>query len=284
MTEADFNKLYSKIKIVQKRQSKEAFRIVDNCLGAFSVVYIFAGKGYFSCNGNKRLLSANTLVYYPPSSVVDIHPTKDLSLKYYIINFNAALLDIGFDSNLVKFNHTVTTPQFNFPFFKKIDSPPIQKELLEKFDKLHRIYISNNSSRKKIFYESQYLNDFLKYIHAICNSYTPNKSKEVVDICIGYIHTHFNEDITLKLLSELCGISPSYLTRLFKSYIGLSPIDYLINTRISNSKELIENGISFSEVAVKCGFSDVYHFSNTFKKREGVAPSTYKKSLDNGIN
>ena len=55
-----------------------------------------------------------------------------------------------------------------------------------------------------------------------------------------YINTHFQEDITLELLSEKAFMNKFYLVHAFKQYKGMSPINYLIHLRIKAAKELLE--------------------------------------------
>ena len=74
-------------------------------------------------------------------------------------------------------------------------------------------------------------------------------------------------------------LSPFYISRIFKSEIGDTPIHYLINIRLERAKELLESGLaeSVQEVAAQVGYDDVYHFSKLFKKRYGFPPSQAKK-------
>ena len=74
-------------------------------------------------------------------------------------------------------------------------------------------------------------------------------------------------------------LSPFYISRIFKSEIGDTPIHYLINIRLDRAKELLESGFagSVQEVAAQVGYDDVYHFSKLFKKRYGIPPSQARK-------
>ena len=75
-------------------------------------------------------------------------------------------------------------------------------------------------------------------------------------------------------------LSPEYLSRLFKSEFGESPMSYLIKLRLEKAKELLVEKPEYSvvDVAKSVGYDDVYYFSKLFKKYCGVSPSHYRNS------
>jgi len=100
----------------------------------------------------------------------------------------------------------------------------------------------------------------------------------VSDILISY---NYSEKISLDQIAENMYLSPFYISRIFKSETGDTPIRHLINIRLEKAKELLENGFdgSIQEVAAKVGYDDVYHFSKLFKKRFGMPPSKIRRLL-----
>lgn len=103
--------------------------------------------------------------------------------------------------------------------------------------------------------------------------------KYVVEQIVSYFDDHYAEKISLDQIAENMYLSPYYISRIFKSEIGDTPIHYLINIRLKKAKELLESGWSGSvqEAAQRVGYDDVYHFSKLFKKRYGAPPSQVKK-------
>ena len=103
--------------------------------------------------------------------------------------------------------------------------------------------------------------------------------KYVVEQVIQYFEDHYAEKISLDGIAENMYLSPFYISRIFKSEIGDTPIHYLINIRLERAKELLESGLaeSVQEVAAQVGYDDVYHFSKLFKKRYGFPPSQARK-------
>jgi AraC-like DNA-binding protein len=94
---------------------------------------------------------------------------------------------------------------------------------------------------------------------------------------VEYIKENYQKECTLDELSEIAGISRYYLIRIFKHYMGKTPYDYLLDIRIENAKLLLAKGnASITDICHECGFNNMSHFIRTFKKKNGITPSTYK--------
>lgn len=108
---------------------------------------------------------------------------------------------------------------------------------------------------------------------------TVRKNGVVVQI-LNYFEAHYNEKVSLEQIAENMYVSPFYISKIFKSETGDTPIRHLINIRLERAKEIIEGDRqrSIKEIAADVGYDDVYHFSKLFKKKYGVAPSKLKKA------
>lgn len=94
-----------------------------------------------------------------------------------------------------------------------------------------------------------------------------------------YIERHYGEHIIVNDLAKLVNMSVSNFNRLFKRETKLTPIEYLIETRIEKSKQLLRRKeISITEIAARCGFSSSAHFSSSFSKVLKVTPSEFRKA------
>ena len=87
-----------------------------------------------------------------------------------------------------------------------------------------------------------------------------------------------NSDKTLNEIAQICGVSEGYFRKLFREYSGENPIEFRQKHRIEKAKQLLLlDTHSISEIAEELNFSDIYHFSKTFKKLTGVSPQKYAK-------
>ncbi len=102
--------------------------------------------------------------------------------------------------------------------------------------------------------------------------------KNVVEQVLTYFEDHYSEKISLDQIAENMYLSPFYISKIFKSETGDTPINHLIHIRLKKARELLAAGGSIQEVAAEVGYDDAYHFSKLFKKYYGVAPSIVKKT------
>lgn len=99
--------------------------------------------------------------------------------------------------------------------------------------------------------------------------------------CFKYIDRCYGQTITLGELARLCGVSEEHFCRLFKSYTGMRPFDYITKLRIQRAKELLvrSRGMKIGEIAAKTGFGSNSYFSMVFKRGEGCTPEEYRHRI-----
>ena len=87
-----------------------------------------------------------------------------------------------------------------------------------------------------------------------------------------------NSNKSLDEIAKICGVSEGYFRKLFREYSGETPMMFRQKHRIEKAKQLLLlDTHSISEIAEMLHFSDVFHFSKTFKKITGVSPQKYAK-------
>lgn len=90
--------------------------------------------------------------------------------------------------------------------------------------------------------------------------------------------SYADPDLTLDFICDRLGISASYLGQLFKKYRDITFVKFLTGVRIDKAKDLLSTtGDRVVEVALQCGYKDVYYFSHSFKKITGVSPKKYRE-------
>ncbi|MGZ8552326.1 MAG: helix-turn-helix domain-containing protein [Chitinophagaceae bacterium] len=84
---------------------------------------------------------------------------------------------------------------------------------------------------------------------------------------------------TVEEMAAVVGMGTTLFNEKVKSYSGFSPINYLINIRISEAIKLLKKKeISLTDIALDIGFYSSQHFSTTFKKLTGYTPSEFRKN------
>lgn len=95
-----------------------------------------------------------------------------------------------------------------------------------------------------------------------------------------YIAAHCEHNLTLAQLASLIPISVSHLQRLFKQATGQSFTEYIQNSRIEKSCELLQRtSLAIRDIAAQVGYKDLKFFHALFKKKTGTTPYRYRQSV-----
>ncbi|MBI4977579.1 MAG: AraC family transcriptional regulator [Spirochaetes bacterium] len=86
-----------------------------------------------------------------------------------------------------------------------------------------------------------------------------------------------NPDFRLRKALASFGCSTSFMHAHFKKVTGVSPLQYLIDLRIRDSKAMLSiPKLTLRTVARQVGFRDPYHFSRAFKQKTGMSPADFR--------
>lgn len=85
--------------------------------------------------------------------------------------------------------------------------------------------------------------------------------------------------LALEDLAAVAGLSKYHFVRCFKKATGLTPLQYHMQLRLSESRRLLRNGVHPGEVAETVGFYDQSHFITAFRRVMGVTPNTYWRAF-----
>ena len=106
------------------------------------------------------------------------------------------------------------------------------------------------------------------------------KTDSVVEHAKQYIREHFNGELSLEEMAREVGISPYYLSKLFKETEGIGYIEYTTKLRMDYAKEqLSATDRSIKEICRDAGYQDPNYFSRIFKKWTGMTPTEYRGGM-----
>ncbi|MEM7301807.1 MAG: AraC family transcriptional regulator [Pseudomonadota bacterium] len=96
---------------------------------------------------------------------------------------------------------------------------------------------------------------------------------------VDYIHDHLGDDLTLKSMADLAGMSGYHFSRAFKSATGKSPLQYVIAERIALSQVLLTTSdLTVAEICFRTGYNDLSRFGQHFKRITASTPAEYRKN------
>ena len=93
---------------------------------------------------------------------------------------------------------------------------------------------------------------------------------------IEYMEGHHAQIAGAEEIALHCGVSTTYLSRLFQSFLSCTTTQYLNRLRISHAKSLLLSGLSATEACYGAGFNCYTYFITKFKEETGITPAKYK--------
>lgn len=211
-------------------------------------------KIYLFDDGTKITVMPKEIIYLPKHSSYEVFAADEGDC--YAINF-----DISKEKSFAPFSFKIKNEASVLKHFKGSKSIWEQKRqgyAMKCKTELYQIICTM---------QQQYFSEYLS-----------NDKLEIIKPGIEYIHQEYTKQhISIEALSAMCGITPEYFRKIFKTYYGTSPVKYINELKISHAKELLASGMySVTEAAIQSGYNDISFFSREFKKNTDVAPKDYR--------
>lgn len=236
--------------------------------------YIADGHVFYTCCGKTTRIEANTLVYLPPESILEVEEGGE-NVVLFFINFEVGNLALRqqFNDFMSK-----TFPQYHV------------------HDKNNRIrsffnFMFDEGSKKEIGYcmsiQGVFYNIIISMIRLSFFFHNTDKEIERVTGSIGYfnqaihyINQNINKNIKISDIASAIGISEIYLYKIFVKHAKKSPQQLLLAYRIQLAKNYLRNpSLSIKAISNELGFSNPNHFSTLFKKSIGMSPKEYRLTI-----
>ncbi len=213
--------------------------------GYYLIHYICDGKGYIYNESGKHTAKKGDIFIIKPGERVTYRASKKEPWHYIWIGFTGERA-----KKLDKITETVI-PYYRNSFY---DIPDCERYVNTREEFL---------AGKAFEIMSELFND---------EKAKPNYIRQVTD----YISANYMNNISIENISDALGLDRRYLSRIFKAKMGKGLQEYLIDTRINYSKQLLKEDYAVKEVASMVGYNDEFNFSKMFKKKTGVSPREYK--------
>ena len=229
---------------------RTAFEIEKGYQPISSIFYIIEGSFEIKINDMWQTAKKGDVIYLPKNLYFERRITKTLNFYYIRFSGDEEYYSSGGFLNVKNFSYFEFTLQY----------------LIQESDSNSEVHKAKN-----ILLESIFCQNIIEKTH----KKTADKNLQK---CVEYITSNISENIKLEQLCVLSGYSKTVLIDKFKRQYKMTPIGFLIKTRIDAAKDLLlDFELSIGEVAEKCGFNCPYYFSNTFKKHCEESPLQYRK-------
>ncbi|MBP3360440.1 MAG: helix-turn-helix transcriptional regulator [Clostridia bacterium] len=122
------------------------------------------------------------------------------------------------------------------------------------------------------------INDILSVLCNGANDIKDSAQNIIVRHVIEYIDANYQDiSLSVAMLAENNGITPNYLSKIFKDVTGERLLYYIHNIRLNKAKEILlnERSLTVEQIANRVGYSNTATFNRTFLKFEGVSPTKW---------
>ena len=109
------------------------------------------------------------------------------------------------------------------------------------------------------------------------SAYDPDPKAEALKSVLSYIDENYGNKIYIKDLASLMNLNEQYFSRFFKKTLGRTCVDYINDVRIRHAMKMLRTtDAPVLDIAYSCGFGNIGHFIQTFKKATGKKPLEYR--------
>jgi len=244
---------------------------------------VLEGNGTETINGKTHSLHPGTFTFVSPYQIHDIRAYKGQPLTLYNCNFDLELIidpsqkDLGLTHLLYNGMDAENRPSFIqleqdvFLSFKRILDSIYQEYQSEKNWK--NILIKVRIIELLIYF------DRLRQEQNTLAEIPIKQANGMIWPIVHYIHSHFDEEITLSRLSDQFKVSMSYLSEQFKQQVGLNFINFLHEIRIRHACSLLlSTDMSVTDIAAEVGYQSFNTFSRVFRQKKAITPSSFRRT------
>lgn len=229
-----------------------------------SFAFVTDGTLGYEKEGTLKLIKKGQVAYIAKNATDKSSAYHCASVSYIAVNFN-------FDANNILSNPI-------FPF-KTCCSGKNAYKYGRLFEEAIYEYNLNLQGSKLICNGLLYQIIGLLYHDFIFDNIN-GKMANKIEIALDYLNQNFQRsDLKVSEFAAQVGMSEKHFRRLFFGVYNKKPHEFLKDFRLNKARLLILNtSKSISDIAIQCGFSDVYSFSHCFKREFGISPKMYRET------
>ena len=228
--------------------------------------YVIKGKGGFIIENDEFEVKADDFIIINPNTMHTEVSLNKNPLEYIVIALDGLSFEIPNNSlkNYVNYNYQQHQDKvLNYLLLLVKESLVKEEHYEEMCQQLVQVLLLN----------------ILRLNNLQVTASEKKKMKKEAFIIKDYIDRYYHEDITLDVLASKLHMNKFYLAHEFKKDVGVSPISYLVQRRIHESKYLLKDtDLSVSQISDILGFSSLSYFAQTFKRSTSLSPLQYRKN------
>ena len=254
----DFNNMIPELHYYIHRKRTPTWKIDPWIIPFIDITYVIEGKAKYIIGDQEYIVRKGDLICIPKNTYRAASTIPEDLMESYATNI--CLCD--------QYGKDITLP---FPVISHIGILP---QLISLFHDIHGGWV-----QKDFGYMLKIRGILCMILYQLSNLLLNEKDLSQEDPriknSIQYMNSHYAEPLSIELLANQFHLHPVYYGNLFQSTMNMTFKQYLTSLRLNSAENMLKSGeYSVSEVALQCGFSDIFYFSKLFKQKKGISPSS----------
>ena len=234
----------------------------------WQIIYIAAGKGHFILDGKEVIVPAGSMVLFQPKQVQDYFYYGKDKTQVWFVHFTGREV-----RNILR--------HYEIPTDGYILHTGISREYEDLFRRMRDELVRCSWGYEEML--TYLFRELLMTMHRRMTENAPRVSgfiQDEIDRARLFFDEHYNEEISIEQYAVSRNMSTSWFNRSFRSAVGTSPMQYILDVRIRNAQTLLETtDYSVTSIAALVGYENPMYFSRLFRKAKGLSPSKYRKTF-----
>jgi AraC family L-rhamnose operon regulatory protein RhaS len=262
----------------------------------FRIVYVKEGFCIFSNSGASQIITSPSILYLNNHDTIELNDASSLKLDMMFFDPICFERYIPFD-DIQSWKDSLAEEDLFFfrPFFERTDTYigacPTNYLLGNRIQQLIALTDMELTEQNNHFWPCRSRSYFIELLLAANSIYNEDSAHEKVYFgemneeikeLINWLHTHYNEKITMDVVTKQFHTNKTTLNQKFKSVIGTTVMDYVSRLRMQIACSLLRKTyLTINEIMERAGYKDDAHFLRTFRKYGGCTPSEYRSRFEN---
>jgi AraC-like DNA-binding protein len=249
---------------------------------------VIEGKGFEIVNGESHPMKAGTFTFISPYQIHEIHAEPGHPLKLYNCTFDLSLLlgstkaenDLHLflvgESNLGDVPSHIQLEETQQRKFERI-----LQEILHEYE--------GTEAGRALLIRAKLIEVLVCYFRLRKNNTVEEKKGKheptrlhsgVIWKVVHYVHSNYNDPLSLASLSRHFHVSSPYLSDQFKQHVGETFVNFLHEVRLRHACSLLASTeLAITTIAHEVGYNSFKTFSRSFRQRKHMTPSAFRRNL-----
>lgn len=231
------------------------------------LIYCVAGKGWARVGDRTYKVRPGSALVIPSGEAHTYSASLDDPWSIHWFHFRG--------ETAYQYTQQIRARQYVIPIHPKAHQP-----IIETFEECYDALTRDFNIRQMIFCALT-LQRVLAWVFFANPDFEPDELElpKAIDRTLVFMRDNLYQRPSLADMAAHAGLSVSYFSYLFKTHMGVSPMDHFINLKMQYACHMLETTeIPIKDIAQRLAYEDPYYFSRLFRKVIGTSPINYRES------